>query len=66
VNKLFFDGSRGASELVTEAFNFAAPAQAALWNLRWQVLGYRQARPKAKTDELEARFVLARARGTEI
>lgn len=57
MNKLFFDSSRGAYDLVTEAFDFIAPAQAGLWNLRWQVLGYRTARPSASGVELENRFV---------
>lgn len=34
------------------------PAAAALWNLRWQVAGFKTAYPHCKEDDLQKRFVL--------
>ena len=52
----FFNISRSAHQSLTDAFDFAGPAQGGLWNLRWQVIGYRQVSPDASEDELYRRF----------
>src|SRR5712664_2088731 len=41
----------------TQIYDFIWPTAAALWNLRWQVQGYRGAVTKATNDELLGRFV---------
>lgn len=41
----------------TQIYDFIWPTAAALWNLRWQVQGYRDAVTKATNDELLGRFV---------
>lgn len=42
---------------VTSIFDFIWPTAAALWNLRWQVQGYKVARPNCDDKELHNRFV---------
>ena len=40
-----------------ELYDFALPAAAAMWNLRWQVRGYIDAKPDVSATELSDRFV---------
>jgi hypothetical protein len=54
---LFFRESRGVEQQLTDLFNFVWPTAAALWNLRWQVLGYTAARPDYAEKELVDRFL---------
>lgn len=57
VPTLFFEASQGVTAQLTELFNFTWPTVAALWNLRWQVLGYVQTTGKSDNQDLNARFV---------
>lgn len=54
---LFFRTSRSAHRQVTELFDFVTPTAAALWNLRWQVIGFCSHRPATSVQVLEDRFV---------
>lgn len=54
---LFFRTSRSAYRQVTELFDFATPAAAALWNLRWQVVGFCSHNPSASVQVLDERFL---------
>jgi hypothetical protein len=54
---LFFRTSRSAFGQVTELFDFATPATAALWNLRWQVVGFCSNHPGASVQVLDDRFI---------
>lgn len=40
-----------------ELYDFALPAAAGMWNLRWQVRGYVDAKPSVSATELSSRFV---------
>lgn len=40
-----------------ELYDFALPAAAAMWNLRWQVRGYLETKPDVSATELSHRFV---------
>lgn len=40
-----------------ELYDFALPAAAGMWNLRWQVRGYVDAKPTVSATELSSRFV---------
>jgi hypothetical protein len=57
VPTLFFEASQGVTAQLSELFNFTWPTEAALWNLRWQVLGYVQTTGKVDHHDLNARFV---------
>jgi hypothetical protein len=57
VPTLFFEASQGVTAQLSELFNFTWPTLAALWNLRWQVLGYVQTTGTVDHHELNARFV---------
>jgi hypothetical protein len=54
---LFFRTSRSAFRQVTELFDFVTPATAALWNLRWQVVGFCSSHPSASVKVLDDRFI---------
>ncbi len=54
---LFFRTSRSAFRQVTELFDFVTPASAALWNLRWQVVGFCSSHPSASVEVLDDRFI---------
>lgn len=54
---LFFRTSRSAFRQVTELFDFVTPTAAALWNLRWQVVGFCSHHPGASVQILNDRFV---------
>jgi hypothetical protein len=54
---LFFRTSRSAYRQVTELFDFVTPTAAALWNLRWQVVGFCSHHPAASVQVLDDRFV---------
>jgi hypothetical protein len=54
---LFFRTSRSAYRQVTELFDFVTPTAAALWNLRWQVVGFCSHYPAASVQVLDDRFV---------
>ena len=54
---LFFRTSRSAYKQITELFDFVTPTAAALWNLRWQVTGFRAQNPNATVELLHERFV---------
>lgn len=52
-----FRTSRWAYRQVTELFDFVTPTAAALWNLRWQVVGFCSHHPAASVQVLDDRFV---------
>src|SRR5579863_2190693 len=54
---LFFRTSRSAHRQVTELFDFVTPTAAALWNLRWQVVGFCSHHPASSVQVLDDRFV---------
>ena len=54
---LFYRSSRHTLTTMTTLFNFAWPAAAALWNLRYQVNGFLQACPDCTEEELRSRFL---------
>jgi hypothetical protein len=54
---LFFRTSRSAYRQVTELFDFVTPTAAALWNLRWQVVGFCSHYSGASVQVLDDRFV---------
>jgi hypothetical protein len=56
MRNLFFRASTDAFAQITDLFDFVAPTATALWNLRWQVAGYVDARPGVTKDELDGRF----------
>jgi hypothetical protein len=47
---------------ITRLFDFINPAAIALWNLRWQVKGFRDSYPEATHDTLSKRFALGSGR----
>lgn len=54
----FYTASLNALDAITRLYDFIWPTAAAVWNLRWQVLGYSQVRGgDPSVDELQARFV---------
>jgi hypothetical protein len=53
----FFPSTRVATKQITELFDFVWPTAAALWNLRWQVIGFLQEVPSATPVQLNDRFV---------
>jgi hypothetical protein len=54
---LFFMATREATKQITELFDFMWPTVASLWNMRWQVDGYRAVKPDATEQELHNRFI---------
>lgn len=55
--KLFFRSSKLFAAQITDLLDFVWPTAAAMWNLRWQVQGYLQARDHTITvEELHAKF----------
>ena len=58
MTRYFFRPSVDAQKQLTAFFHFMWPTAAALWNLRWQVAGFRAACPSCTERELESRFVL--------
>lgn len=54
---LFFRTSRSAFGQVTELFDFVTPTAAALWNLRWQVVGFCSHHAATSVQILNDRFV---------
>lgn len=53
----FFEATQGFRHQYTASINFVAVAAPALWNMRWQVRGYRESKPGVTRDELIGRFV---------
>lgn len=53
----FFEASQGFRRQYTAAMDFVVVAAPALWNMRWQVRGYRESQPHLTKDELMGRFV---------
>ncbi len=55
--KLFFDSSKLFAAQITELLDFVWPTATAMWNLRWQVNGYLEARDESITvEELFSKF----------
>ena len=55
--KLFFDSSKLFAAQITELLDFVWPTATAMWNLRWQVNGYLEARDETITvEELFSKF----------
>jgi hypothetical protein len=52
----FFAATEGAQQQITKLYDFVWPTAAAMWNLRWQVLGFVQVVPNASTEQLQSRF----------
>jgi hypothetical protein len=57
MGQLFFMATREATKQITELFDFIWPTAASLWNMRWQVDGYRAVKPDATEEELHNRFI---------
>jgi len=57
VPKHFFEATNAFRAQHIALFDFAYPAVAALWNLRWQVRGYVETKPDVSETELRDRFV---------
>ncbi|WP_426336997.1 hypothetical protein ACN9MY_06220 [Pseudoduganella sp. R-31] len=55
-SKLFLTASKDSSQELTSLFDFVWPTSAAIWNMQWQVKGYRAQMPTATPDEMGARF----------
>ncbi|TNJ33829.1 hypothetical protein [Arenimonas terrae] len=55
--KFFFQPSKSVAKRLTETFDFVWPTAAAIWNLRWQVVGIVQVCPDISEAELLGRFV---------
>ena len=53
----FFEATQGFRRQYTDVFNFVKVAAPSLWNMRWQVRGYRESNPSVTKDELMGRFV---------
>lgn len=53
----FFEATQGVTDRLGELFDFAWPAAASMWNLRWQVQGFVAATSVATSDDLYSRFV---------
>jgi hypothetical protein len=53
----FFKISKDACGQITETFDFFTPTAVALWNLRWQVIGFTEAIGRVDEAELQKRFV---------
>ena len=53
----FFPPTRSAAVQFANLFDFVWPTAAALWNLRWQVRGFRAELPDATIQQLSDRFV---------
>jgi hypothetical protein len=53
----FLEATQGFRHQYTSAVNFVIVAAPALWNMRWQVRGYRESHPNLTRDELMGRFV---------
>ncbi|MDR0533921.1 MAG: hypothetical protein LBH01_08200 [Verrucomicrobiales bacterium] len=52
----FFNSTRNAHKSITDLYDFVWPTAAAMWNLRWQVVGYLQIVPHATVKQLDSRF----------
>lgn len=52
----FFRSTKTAWESITDCFSFIWPAAAGLWNLRWQLIGYKSVNPNVTNDELTEKF----------
>lgn len=57
MRRVFFKSTTEALNGVTAQYDFLWPTAAALWNLRWQVVGYCAVRPEATESELRSRFI---------
>lgn len=57
MGQLFFVATRNATKQITELFDFMWPTVASLWNMRWQVDGYRAVKPDVTEQELYNRFI---------
>jgi hypothetical protein len=53
----FFEATQGFRHQYSDSLSFVGVAAAALWNMRWQVRGYRESRPDVTRSELVGRFV---------
>ncbi len=53
----FLEATQGFRRQYTSAMDFVVVAAPALWNMRWQVRGYRESHPGLTKDELMGRFV---------
>ncbi len=54
---LFFESSRKTFKQVTDLYDFIWPTVTAMWNLRWQVAGYKHVNPSCTEEELTNRFI---------
>lgn len=55
-SKLFLTASKDSTQELTSLFDFVWPTTAAIWNMQWQVKGYRAQMPNATPAEMAARF----------
>lgn len=60
--RYFFQSTSSAHSEITALYDFVWPTAAAIWNLRWQVVGYLKEYEKADEADIQARFV----RGSKI
>lgn len=56
-SRLFLTASKDSSQELTSLFDFVWPTSASIWNMQWQVKGYRAQMPLATTDEMGGRFL---------
>lgn len=54
---LLLIASKDSARELTSLFDFVWPTAAAIWNMQWQVKGYRAQMPDATVDEMSARFI---------
>lgn len=52
----FFIFTRNAYEAINRLFNFLWPSAVGLWNLKWQLIGYKHVNPNSSVDEINNKF----------
>lgn len=56
MKEFFFKASRNALDRLTDLYDITWPAAVGLWNLRWQVRGFKEAVPNSNEIQLAKRF----------
>jgi hypothetical protein len=55
-NNTFFSCTKNSYEAINRLFNFLWPAAVGLWNLKWQLIGYKTVNPNSTVNEVNEKF----------